>query len=63
MKFYIENAQMPDLVGTFIEKIGINAFRDGVFKVVDRKYFEYCATTVKYDYMKDEDHLCGFKSI
>lgn len=63
MKYYMENAEMPDRVGTFIEKIGIEAFRKGVFDLVDDQYIQYRPTTTFYAYMnkEEDDKLCGIK--
>lgn len=62
MQFYMENAEIPDRVGIFIEKIGIEAFRKSVFELVDPKYLQYHPTTVYYEYMSEEDdELCGIK--
>lgn len=62
MQFYMNHAQIPDRVGILIQKIGIDAFRNGVFALVDPKYLQYHPTTVYYDYMtQDCDELCGIK--
>lgn len=62
MRFYIENAEMPDRVGALIEKIGMAAFRAGVYALTDPKYLQYRPTTVFYEYMaKDDDELAGIR--
>lgn len=61
MDYYVENAQVTERIGAFIERIGIDKFREDVFDMVDDNYLKYRPTTVDYDYQEDEDHLCGFK--
>ncbi|WP_236777914.1 NAD(P)/FAD-dependent oxidoreductase [Anoxybacter fermentans] len=61
MKFYMENAKITERVGNLIKRIGIEKFRRKVFNLVDNKYLQYRPTTVKYEYMEDDDQLCGIK--